>query len=134
MANKTIWLVIILSALPFLYLPGVNLTRADDGNGIDQTLNGVVSTLPAPVTDLINAGKQTWQNLISGISISALSPVNPTTGSNISFKDMFENANSWLVQTTGLNLIQIVKAIGGFVVWVLSLAAELIRQGLSLIS
>jgi len=132
MTDKKIYLVIAFATLSFFCLAGANSVRAYDIN-LNLDLNKIISGLPAPVNDLINTGKQIWQNFTGGI-VSTPTPISGTkSGGTVGFRETLENANTWLVNTTGLNFIQIIKAVGGFVVWVLSMAADLVRKGLSLL-
>lgn len=130
MANKKICLtIIILLTTLFLFgTTGANSTYAYSIN-VNLDTNQITSGLPTQVTDLINAAKQFWQNFSGG---AAPTPISGIT-SPVNLQKSLENTNTWLVNTTGLNFTQIVKAVGGFVAWVLSLAADLIKQGLSLI-
>ncbi len=137
--NKTIiYLVVTLVIFSFLYSPGINRSRAEENN-IDSVVNGIISSLPAPVTDLLNTGKQIWQNLVGGnITVPNVNiPINLNSdggSTNIDLKSVFESLNSWFSGVTGgIDFIQIIKAVGSFVVWILSTAAELISRGLSLI-
>jgi hypothetical protein len=133
MADKKVYLVIAFTTLSFFCLAGANSVRAYDIN-LNLDLNKITSGLPAPINDLINTGKQIWQNFTNGIVSTMPTPIlGGGSGGTVDFRETLKNVNTWFVNTTGLNFIQIIKAIGGFVVWVLSTAVELIKQGLSLI-
>lgn len=122
MAGIKKYLVITFAILSLTYSSGTNLVYAyDAGTGADS----MGFTLPTQISGLINSAKQLWQSFAGGTTPASTGP--------ISFQKSLENTNTWLVNTTGLNFTQIVKAIGGFAVWVLSFATDLIKWGLSLI-
>lgn len=84
----------------------------------------IIQKLPPPLSDFINSIRNADGEIIQG----APPPVdfqrfNPFT--------LFRNLDDWLREKTGLSVRQIVRAIGGLLVWVLELVASLIKWLLS---
>lgn len=129
-SNKNFWfaattaIVIVVS----FGLLGVKSARAYSIN-VNLNTDQIVSGLPSPITDLLNAGKQIWQNF-TGNNVST--PIF-NNSNQINLQNGFQSVNTWFTQTTGLSFTQIIKAVGGIVIWVFSFAINLIKQGLSLI-
>ncbi len=135
MAGKKNYLVIAtIAAVSVLCLSGINFARAYDVN-LNLNTDQLSSWLQTLINSLINTGKQIWQNIGGGNNVipNVTIPTTSGGGGGISIENTLENANLWLIRATGLNFVQIIKAVGGLVIWVLNTAADLIRQGLSLI-
>jgi hypothetical protein len=111
--SKIISATILLGGLLGLFFAGG--VRAYDVPSID--ISKLADSLPSPLsplTDFINSAKQ--------INLQTLNPQN-----------VWSSINTWFSGTTGISLVQLIKAIGSFLVWMFSLVAQLIGWGLSFI-
>jgi hypothetical protein len=90
-----------------------------------QSPNDLLNNLPAPISDFINSAKQIGDNLYTKSQNLNINSVNPT--------QWFDSINNWFIGVTGISLAGIIKGIGNLIVWVLSVALDLIKWLLSLI-
>lgn len=111
--HKIISATILLGGLLGLFFAGgVKAYEVPSMNNID--ISKLADSLPSPLTDFINSAKQ--------INLQTFNPQNVWSG-----------INTWFSGTTGISLVQLIKAIGNFLVWMFSLVAQLIGWGLSFI-
>ncbi len=110
--SKIISATILLGGLLGLFFTGS--VRAYEVPSINIDISKLADSLPSPLTDFINSAKQ--------INFQTLNPQN-----------VWSSINTWFSGTTGINLVQLIKAIGNFLIWMFSLVAQLIGWGLSFI-
>lgn len=92
--------------------------------------------LPGPVNELI----QVFINLGRGFENFVQRTVGPIPVSNADFvalvknlSNLFQTLNTWFTVNLGTSLVQLLKAIGNFLVWLLEGLAYLIRLGLQFV-
>lgn len=97
-----------------------------------------LENVPQPITDLFN----TFQKIDLNVKLPFLEkafqegiPKSTGGGGGVvsDLTNLFDRVSSWFRDKLGVSLIDIVKAIGNFIIWVLEFIVKLIKAGLSFI-
>ena len=106
--NKKIGLLLILIITFFISVPKLSLAQQL------PNLDTIKNQISGPISSFINS--------IQRAGLDSLSP-----------KVIFNKIDAWFYDTTGTQLVSILKPVGKMLVWIFSTLADLIRWGLSLI-